>query len=49
MQNAYWYDSDADTYVIRRADKAIWVVFQSSNDNGALMVAEGPLPAPPAQ
>lgn len=46
MQNAYWYDSDADTYVIRRTDKAIWVVFQSSNDRGALMVAEGPLPEP---
>lgn len=48
MQNAYWYDEDADTYVIRRADKAIWVVFQSSNDRGALLVAEGPLPKAPA-
>ena len=48
MQNAYWYDEDADTYVIRRADKAIWVVFQSSNDRGALLVAEGPLPQAPA-
>lgn len=47
MQNAYWYDADADTYVIRRADKAIWIVFQSGNDQGALMVAEGPLPAAP--
>lgn len=47
MQNAYWYDNDADTYVIRRADKAIWVVFQTDNGNGALMVAEGPLPEPP--
>ena len=44
MQNAYWYDNDADTYVIRRADKAIWVVFQTENGSGALMVAEGPLP-----
>lgn len=44
MQNAYWYDSDADTYVIRRADKAIWVVFGSSNTRGAVLVAEGPLP-----
>lgn len=49
MQNAYWYDADADTYVIRRADKAIWVVFQSGNDQGALMVAEGPLPEMPAK
>ena len=44
MHNAYWYDGDADTYVIRRADKAIWVVFQSGNGGGALMVAEGALP-----
>lgn len=49
MQTAYWYDEDADTYVIRRADKAIWVVFQSSNDRGALLVAEGPLPEAPAK
>lgn len=49
MQNAYWYDADADTYVIRRADKAIWIVFQSGNDQGALMVAEGPLPETPAK
>lgn len=49
MQNAYWYDADADTYVIRRADKAIWIVFQSGNDQGALMVAEGPLPEAPAK
>ncbi|MFN3311623.1 MAG: hypothetical protein ACK40R_07975 [Thermomonas sp.] len=49
MQKAYLYDEDADTYVIRRADKAIWVVFQSSNDRGALLVAEGPLPQAPAK
>lgn len=49
MQNAYWYDNDADTYVIRRADKAVWVVFQSDNGGGALMVAEGPLPEAPAK
>ncbi|GAB3311631.1 hypothetical protein [Luteimonas notoginsengisoli] len=48
IRDAYWYGNDADTYVIRRADKAIWVVFQSSNSQGALMVAEGPLPAAPA-
>lgn len=49
MQNAYWYDSDADTYVIRRSDKAIWVVLQTDNGSGALMVAEGPLPEAPAK
>ena len=49
MQEAYWYDNDADTYVIRRADKAIWVVLQSGNDGGAVMVAEGPLPQAPAK
>lgn len=49
MQSAYSYDSDADTYVIRRADKAIWIVFQSNNDRGALLVAEGPLPEAPAK
>lgn len=49
IRDAYWYDSDADTYVIRRADKAIWVVFQSSNRQGALLVAEGPLPEAPAK
>lgn len=49
MQSAYWYDSDADTYVIRRADKAIWIVTRTDNGSGALMVAEGPLPAPPAK
>ncbi len=48
IRDAYWYDNDADTYVIRRADKVIWVVFQSSNSQGALMVAEGPLPVAPA-
>ena len=49
IRDAYWYGNDADTYVIRRADKAIWVVFQTSNDRGGLMVAEGPLPAAPAK
>ena len=49
MQSAYWYDSDADTYVIRRADKAIWIVAQIRNDDGGIMVAEGPLPEAPAQ
>lgn len=45
MQDAYWYDKDVDTYVIRRADKAIWLVLQARNDDGSLLVAEGPLPA----
>lgn len=49
IRDAYWYDSDADTYVIRRADKAIWVVFESGNNQGALMVAEGPLPEAPTK
>ncbi len=49
MHNAYWYDNDADTWVIRRADKAIWFVTDVNNDRGKLMVAEGPLPPRPAQ
>lgn len=44
VRDAYGYDTDADTYVIRRADKAIWVVFQTSDSRGGIMVAEGPLP-----
>ena len=49
IRDAYWYDADADTYVIRRADKAIWIVAQIRNDDGGIMVAEGPLPEAPAQ
>lgn len=49
MQDAYWYDNDADTYVIHRADKAIWVVFQTNSTRGGLMVVEGPLPEAPAK
>ena len=49
IRDAYWYDADADTYVIRHADKAVWVVFQTNNDGGGLLVAEGPLPAAPAK
>ena len=49
MHDAYWHDNDADFYVIRHADKAIWVVTQADNSDGAIMVVEGPLPeAPPA-
>lgn len=44
MHDAYWQDNDADFYVIRRADKAIWVVTQADNSDGAIMVVEGPLP-----
>ena len=46
IRDAYWYNADADTYVIRRADKAIWVVVHVRNDDGGIMVAEGPLPPP---
>lgn len=46
IRDAYWYDADADTYVIRRADKVIWIVSQGSNNRAALMVVEGPLPPP---
>lgn len=38
------------TYLIRRADKAIWAVVTSSSSGAGLLIAEGPLPeAPPAQ
>ena len=47
LHDAYWHGNDADTWVIRRADKAIWVVTQADNSDGAIMVAEGPLPAVP--
>ena len=46
IRDAYWYNADADTYVIRHADKAIWVVVHARNDDGGIMVAEGPLPPP---
>ena len=44
MQGAYWYDEDVDTYVVRRPDKAIWLVLQARNDQASLLLAEGPLP-----
>ncbi len=44
VRDAYWYDKDADTYLIRRADKAIWIVAEFSNSDAGLMVSEGPLP-----
>ena len=46
VRDAYWYDHDADTYLIRRADKTIWVVAYITNSYGGIMVAEGPLPEP---
>ena len=49
IDDAYWYDKDARTYLIRRADKAIWVVVYADNYNGAVLVAEGPLPEAPAK
>ena len=49
IRDAYWYDADADTYVIRRADKAVWVVLQTGNGDGGILVAEGPLPEAPAE
>lgn len=49
IDDAYWYDKDARTYLIRRADKAIWVVVYADNYDGAVLVAEGPLPAAPAK
>ena len=42
-------NADADTYVIRRADKAVWVVLQTGNGDGGILVAEGPLPDAPAE
>lgn len=49
IDDAYWYDKDARTYLIRRADKAIWVVVYADNYDGAVLVAEGPLPEAPAK
>lgn len=49
IDDAYWYDKDARTYLIRRADKAVWLVVHADNYNGAVLVAEGPLPEAPAK
>ncbi|MCW0208318.1 MAG: hypothetical protein OJK14_14555 [Achromobacter sp.] len=49
IDDAYWYDKDARTYLIRRADKAIWMVVYADNYDGAVLVAEGPLPEAPAR
>ena len=45
IRSAYWYDTDASTWVIRRDASLSGVVLQSGTDDGAIMVAEGPLPA----
>lgn len=43
-------DNTVATYVIRRADKAIWAVVTSTNGNAGLLLADGPLPeAAPVQ
>lgn len=41
-------DENADTYLIRRADKAIWIVnhIDAINSKAGIMVVEGPLPEP---
>lgn len=49
MYYPYLPDQDAETYLVRGADKAVWIVFHSGNDDGSLMVAEAPLPAEPAK
>lgn len=51
IDDAYRYYSDStDTYLIRRADKAIWVVtFLDESNNASMMVAEGPLPVAEAK
>lgn len=47
IDGAYSYDETADTYVIRRADKAIWVVsYATTSGTAAVLVVEGPLPTP---
>lgn len=39
-------DENADTYLIRQADKAIWIVnhIDAINSKAGIMVVEGPLP-----
>lgn len=48
VQDAYWYDKDMETYVIRRGDSVVWIVVQARNSDGAVLVAEGPAPEAPA-
>ncbi len=51
IDDAYrYYSEGTDTYLIRRADKAIWVVtFLDESNNASMMVAEGPLPVAEAK
>lgn len=44
IRNAYWYDSDATTYALRTDHSLVWFVVWSDNSQGAIMVAEGPVP-----
>lgn len=48
IDDAYSPYKQGDTYVIRLADKAVWVVtyLDPVNERGHVMVAEGPLPEP---
>lgn len=48
VQDAYWYDKDMETYVIRRGDSVVWIVLEARNSKGAVLVAEGPAPEAPA-
>ena len=48
LQEAYWYDKDVDTWVIRRPDSVIWIVAHARNSEGSVLVAEGPAPETPA-
>lgn|SRR5690606_5338052 len=45
VQDAYWYDNPAETYVIRGPDRVVWVAVTSSQSSGGgVLVAEAPLP-----
>lgn len=47
---AYRHYNKANTWLVRRADKAIWFVsFADESENAALMVVEGPLPVAAAK
>lgn len=48
IRGAYWYEEDAETYVIRRDGSVVWIVVQARNSDAAVMVAEGPAPDPAA-
>lgn len=44
IREAYWYDQDVETYVIRRDEGVVWIVVQARNGEGSVLVAEGPAP-----